>query len=337
MVARLRWPVARWHLLRSRAAILQARGRFEEALAAAGRGMAELSGTGLVRATMAHMGFLEGYIDAAGELTDGDERRRYLHDSVAKERGLLLWLAANLMRDGREEEARALHARMPPLDRWKPPRYVLLLGLRMRLDVAMGLGLRDEVEQLRDRLQPLARWHVTAGSAAFITFGSALLCMGRAASFLGELDRAVIELNDAAEENSRCGAVTMSVIARQELAEVLVRRRVGTDLDRARRLAADVLPQAQRLGMRPYAQRASELLRALPRRRLKAEELTPRELEVARLVAQGLTNRQLAVRLGISERTAENHLDHIFSKLGVTSRAQVAAWVATSAVSASLR
>jgi DNA-binding CsgD family transcriptional regulator len=76
------------------------------------------------------------------------------------------------------------------------------------------------------------------------------------------------------------------------------------------------------------------LLRGLPRRRMRSEQLTSRELEVARLVADGLTNRQLAVRLGISERTVENHLDHIFDKLGVASRAQVAAWVAAGAGSA---
>jgi predicted ATPase/DNA-binding CsgD family transcriptional regulator len=55
--------------------------------------------------------------------------------------------------------------------------------------------------------------------------------------------------------------------------------------------------------------------------------LTAREREVALLVARGLTNGQLADELVITRRTAENHLRHIFDKLGVNSRAQVAAWV----------
>jgi DNA-binding CsgD family transcriptional regulator/sugar lactone lactonase YvrE len=55
--------------------------------------------------------------------------------------------------------------------------------------------------------------------------------------------------------------------------------------------------------------------------------LTRRELEVAELVAQGLTNREIAQRLFISERTADGHLEHIREKLGVSSRAQVAAWI----------
>jgi trimeric autotransporter adhesin len=55
--------------------------------------------------------------------------------------------------------------------------------------------------------------------------------------------------------------------------------------------------------------------------------LTRREREVAALVAEGLTNREIAERLFISERTADGHLEHIREKLGVRSRAQITAWV----------
>jgi len=54
--------------------------------------------------------------------------------------------------------------------------------------------------------------------------------------------------------------------------------------------------------------------------------LTRREQEVATLVARGLTNRQIATKLVITERTAETHVQNIFNKLGFTSRAQIAAW-----------
>ena len=57
--------------------------------------------------------------------------------------------------------------------------------------------------------------------------------------------------------------------------------------------------------------------------------LTARQLQVAALVADGLTNRQIAAHLGIQERSAEGHLERIRERLGVTSRAQVAAWWAT--------
>ena len=54
--------------------------------------------------------------------------------------------------------------------------------------------------------------------------------------------------------------------------------------------------------------------------------LSPRELEVARLVAQGLTNKQIGQTLYVSERTAENHVQHILTKLGFSNRSQIAAW-----------
>ncbi|KXF50719.1 protein kinase [Rhodococcus sp. SC4] len=56
--------------------------------------------------------------------------------------------------------------------------------------------------------------------------------------------------------------------------------------------------------------------------------LTKRELQVARLVAEGLTNKAIATRLVISPRTAQGHVEHVLAKLGFTSRAQIAAWAA---------
>ena len=54
--------------------------------------------------------------------------------------------------------------------------------------------------------------------------------------------------------------------------------------------------------------------------------LTERELEVAALVARGLTSREIAERLVISERTADTHVDHIRDKLGLHSRWQIVNW-----------
>jgi DNA-binding CsgD family transcriptional regulator len=54
--------------------------------------------------------------------------------------------------------------------------------------------------------------------------------------------------------------------------------------------------------------------------------LTPRQLEVAVLVGQGLTNRQIAERLVVSERAAAAHIENILNRLGVSSRTQIAVW-----------
>jgi pyruvate/2-oxoglutarate dehydrogenase complex dihydrolipoamide acyltransferase (E2) component len=56
--------------------------------------------------------------------------------------------------------------------------------------------------------------------------------------------------------------------------------------------------------------------------------LTRREREIAELITRGLSNKEIAGTLVISQRTAEGHVEHILTKLGFTSRAQIAAWVA---------
>ncbi|WP_020580128.1 ATP-binding protein, partial [Actinopolymorpha alba] len=68
-----------------------------------------------------------------------------------------------------------------------------------------------------------------------------------------------------------------------------------------------------------------------PGERAGAPVLTRREAEVARLVAQGLSNKEIARQLVISQRTAETHVENILVKLGFTSRAQIAAWAAENA------
>jgi DNA-binding NarL/FixJ family response regulator len=57
--------------------------------------------------------------------------------------------------------------------------------------------------------------------------------------------------------------------------------------------------------------------------------LGKRPADVARLVADGLTNEQIGARLFISERTVDGHVRGILNKLGFNSRAQIAAWMAT--------
>jgi DNA-binding NarL/FixJ family response regulator len=56
-------------------------------------------------------------------------------------------------------------------------------------------------------------------------------------------------------------------------------------------------------------------------------DLTRREREVARLITEGKSNREIADALVIAERTVEGHVSNILSKLGFRSRAQVSAWV----------
>lgn len=84
----------------------------------------------------------------------------------------------------------------------------------------------------------------------------------------------------------------------------------------------------ERIGARPYLERASHQLDRLGRQvrqRSGTGQLTASELEVARLVASGLSNNQAAERLRVSRKAIEFHLANIYAKLQVSSRSQLAA------------
>jgi DNA-binding CsgD family transcriptional regulator len=82
------------------------------------------------------------------------------------------------------------------------------------------------------------------------------------------------------------------------------------------------------LGMSAWAERARRELRAAGessqrRERDSLDELTPQELQIVQMVAQGLANAIIAQRLYLSRRTVESHLYRVYPKLGVSSRAEL--------------
>ncbi len=84
--------------------------------------------------------------------------------------------------------------------------------------------------------------------------------------------------------------------------------------------------EAEQLGMVPFTRRIEQLRARLPAAPAVRSPLSPRGLEVAKLVRHGLTNKQIGETLYVSERTAENHVQHILVKLGFRNRSQIAAW-----------
>jgi DNA-binding NarL/FixJ family response regulator len=79
-------------------------------------------------------------------------------------------------------------------------------------------------------------------------------------------------------------------------------------------------------GESPLHPKAARELLGARRQGVGSVELTPREREVLALVRSGLANKQIARRLGISERTVKAHLTSTFSRIGVTDRTQAALW-----------
>jgi DNA-binding NarL/FixJ family response regulator len=84
--------------------------------------------------------------------------------------------------------------------------------------------------------------------------------------------------------------------------------------------------RAAAVGDSPLSPRAARALLTARRGRRPFEELTSRELDVLKLVARGLSNKQIAWRLAISEKTVKAHMTSIFGRIGVADRTQAALW-----------
>ena len=102
----------------------------------------------------------------------------------------------------------------------------------------------------------------------------------------------------------------------------------------ARTVLREALELAQTRGALAVVARAEEELRAAGARPRRAalsgrDALTPGELRVAELAAEGLTNREIAAALYLSRRTVEHHVEHVLHKLGVGRRRDVAAALGT--------
>jgi DNA-binding CsgD family transcriptional regulator len=102
-------------------------------------------------------------------------------------------------------------------------------------------------------------------------------------------------------------------------------RALGTDLAAARSGAG---PVAARSGADTAAIAGGHVLGHGPGAGSEYERLTPRERQVAALLASGLSNRRIATELTLSVRTIEHHVEHVLAKLAFSSRTQVASWAA---------
>jgi DNA-binding CsgD family transcriptional regulator len=317
----LRSPLARWHLLRSRGAIAFGRGRFDEALAIYQEVVALAERAGHQGSLLAPLAVLMLVCAQTGRPTlpvypspeDWPERE-----------GLPGVAALWYLTIGRRQDAQRIYAGLPPPGAAPTPGVLPYLATYAEFaDAFNDVALARDVYE---RLLPLADLFVCNGAGALAISGSARLPLGLAASTVGRLDDAVRHLRAAAEINDRAGLPPFAAWARYQLARVLARRRRPGDREEATALAASAAAIAQALGMVPLRRRARELVAALAGH--VPGPLTAREREIASMVCHGLTNRQIAAAAHISERTAENHVQHILTKLGFTTRAQIAAWVA---------
>ncbi len=191
-------------------------------------------------------------------------------------------------------------------NRWWTADHVELLLELGRVDDALrvlDLWEADAARLSRDRM--LA--HVTR-------------CRGLVAAAQGAVDQAVSLLEGAVAQHEDVGDTFGR--ARALLALGIVRRRM-----RQKRAARDAIREAldgfEELGAATWVAKARRELGRIGGR-TREEGLTAAERRVAALVAEGRTNREVAAALFLGERTVETHLSHVYAKLGVRSRVELA-------------
>jgi DNA-binding CsgD family transcriptional regulator len=161
---------------------------------------------------------------------------------------------------------------------------------------------------------------------------------GEALMALSHLNEAVEALEDARRGAQERNARPVLWIIHRSLGRAyqLLQRKDQARLELAagRQLIEELATTLNDVSLRDQFLRAA--LDSLPKEKLPLPReaarqafggLTAREREVAALIAQGKTSREIADLLVVSERTAEVHVSNILGKLGFTSRAQIAAWV----------
>jgi DNA-binding NarL/FixJ family response regulator len=189
------------------------------------------------------------------------------------------------------------------------PYPLVRAGLRASLDAAADCRVVGEAAGLREATALVAR---LAPQVVLVDVGGA--------------DAAALEeLTALAEEHPDLGLVVLLEPGLERVLPPLARGRVGY---LGRQTAAEAVVQAVRAvaaGLVVLDGTAVPGLVATPPRLAAeppAEALTPRELEVLALLAQGLPNKAIALRLGISEHTVKFHVGAILAKLGAGSRTE---------------
>ena len=174
-------------------------------------------------------------------------------------------------------------------------------------------------ERVRPALAPLEAWASSSASPW------PLAALARCRALLAEGEAATRHFEEALAHHAPWAPTVDSARTQLLYAEFLRRERRRLE---ARPHLRDALATFERVGATPWADRARSELRATgetARRRTPdtLPTLTPQELQIARFVAAGATNKEVAAQLFVSPRTVDHHLRNVFTKLGISSRRQL--------------
>jgi DNA-binding CsgD family transcriptional regulator len=292
-----------------RSQVLQARGEWTDAIVEAERARQRLSETAHPALGLAL--YQQGELHRMrGELTEAERAYR-----AASEQGREPAPGIALLRlaDGKIDSAVAAVRRMVEESGGQLSRPVMLAAsveiMLAARDVEAARSAADELVTISDAVgAPLLR------AIAAHSIGSVLLAEGQAASALAWLRRACAGWRDLEMPYDAARSRVQIGLACRSLGD---HDAAAFEMDAAR-------ATFERLGARTDLARLERLLGGEERRR--SAELTDRECEVLQLVATGKTNREIAAALVISEHTVGRHLQNMFMKLGLASRAAATAY-----------
>jgi DNA-binding CsgD family transcriptional regulator len=196
-----------------------------------------------------------------------------------------------------------------------------LAALTYITDACAALGDEDAAALVYPELAPLTGTNVMIGHLV-AHYGSADRYLGMLAATLGDWERASDHFEKAISLNRAMGAMTWLAHTEYRYARALLAsgRRDGgvARLGEARELAA-------RIGLKTLLSEIDSQEKP-PARSELPDGLSPREAEILRLVARGLSNREIGAQLFISEHTAANHIRSILRKTGCMNRTEAASY-----------
>jgi len=204
------------------------------------------------------------------------------------------------------------------------PRWAALLS--QIGNVALMLDDAETADRIYQEVSGLAPTYAGDGSGLVFSAGSAQRMIGDLALATGRVDEAIRRYTDAIEMNARIGARPFTALSRLGLAKALVANGHPGDLPTARTLVTEAAAEFRRLDLPGPLAAADALLARIDAAARAADPLSPRESEVASLIALAMSNRQIADQLVLSERTVETHVRSILAKLGYTTRTEIATW-----------
>ncbi len=232
-------------------------------------------------------------------------------------------LVSVLVELGMAEEARRELARVAAQGLDPLRESLWLASLTYLTDAAAALGDEAVATLVYPELEPLAGASVMIGHLVAF-YGAADRYLGMLAATLGEWERAEDHLDRAIDMDRRTGANTWLAHSLYERARVLLMRPQG-DRDRAAALLGEAAGLAERIGMTALMGRVAALGSAAPSDGLP-DGLSAREVEILRLVARGLSNREIGRSLFISEHTVANHMRNILRKTDCANRTEAASY-----------